>query len=152
MKKILIIFYFLFFNLEANLNVYSFDDNTKEANFKKLITELRCPKCQNNNLADSNAPLATDIKNYIYKSIKSGKSKKEITNFLKRSYGDFVTYKPSFKGATFWVWVLPFIILMLSLITLFFILKSKKSKIDTNFENLPTMQDLIDDYENNKTK
>lgn len=93
----------LMFSTLANFNVYEFKDPAKAREFKALIAELRCPTCQNNNLADSNAPLAADIKNYIYQSIKAGKSREEITEFLISRYGEFITYRPRNR----WLWILP---------------------------------------------
>ncbi len=153
MKNYLIIcltitFNLLVFNLSANFNVYEFKDQQQQDRFDNLITELRCPKCQNNNLSDSNAPLATDIKNYIYKSVTDNKTKEEIVEFLKSRYGEFITYKPSFKGASLLVWTLPFIILFIALAILVFIMKSKKRK-QTVIEPLQSMQSIIDDYESN---
>lgn len=96
----------------ANFNVYEFEGNAEqEQQFNQLIHELRCPKCQNNNLADSNAPLAADIKNVVYQSVKAGKSSEEITDFLIARYGEFITYRPRND----WLWVLPFALGLLGL-------------------------------------
>ncbi len=131
----------LTFTANAAFNVYEFDDNQKEVRFQNLIEDLRCPKCQNNNLADSNAPLATDIKNYVYQSMKTGKSDDEITDFLVSRYGLFIIYDPKI----IWIWLLPLLVVLSGL---FWALKSIKSrqKIATPAD-LPSMASLIADYE-----
>lgn len=129
----------------ASLNVYTFDDPAKEAEFKNLINELRCPKCQNNNLADSNAPLSTDIKNYVYQSVQNGTDKGEIVDFLASKYGDFITFKPRFAGRALWVWGLPIAVFLVALAVIGsrFV---KRKKVATNTD-LPSMETLIKDYE-----
>ena len=97
----------------ATILVYPFDDVVKEQRFNVLIKELRCPKCQNNNLADSNSALSTDLKNIIYDQIKAGKTDDEIVGFLKDRYGDFISYRPPLKPSTWIIWFGPFVVLLL---------------------------------------
>lgn len=129
----------------ANLNVYTFDDDKKETEFKTLINELRCPKCQNNNLADSNAPLSTDIKNYVYESVQNGTDKAEIVNFLASKYGDFITFKPRFSGLALWVWGLPLAVFLFAVLIIATRLVKRKKNIAT--DDLPSMDTLINDYQ-----
>ncbi len=135
------------FNAFATFNVYEFNNDTiKEEQFRSLIADLRCPKCQNNNLADSNAPLATDIKNYVYKSIKSGKTDEEITDFLISRYGLFIIYDPKIV----WLWLVP---LLAALGGLFVIKKHMKKEKKNNqpvMEDTVTMETLIAEYEKSK--
>ncbi len=135
----------LTFTANAAFNVYEFDDSQKEARFQNLIEDLRCPKCQNNNLADSNAPLATDIKNYVYQSVKTGKSDDEITDFLVSRYGLFIIYDPK----VIWIWLVPLLVVLSGL---FWALKRIKSsqRVATTPADLPSMASLIDDYERQK--
>lgn len=84
-------------------NVYHFDDAEQQARFDRLIVSLRCPTCQNNNLADSNALLATDIKAYIYRAVQDGRSERDITDYLISRYGEFISYQPRSP----WIGVLP---------------------------------------------
>ncbi len=148
MKKILLT---LFFTVVAsfswaNLNVYDFNDTDKEQRFKVLINELRCPKCQNNNLADSNAPLATDIKKYVYQSVNKGKTDKEITDFLISRYGQFVTYRPQ----NIWVWILPTAIGVLALTFVIWVIGRKRKAPPSTDEPIPSMQVIIEQYQQNK--
>jgi cytochrome c-type biogenesis protein CcmH len=98
----------------ATIMVYTFDDVAKEQRFNHLIQVLRCPKCQNNNLADSNSALAIDLKDIIYDQLKAGKSDDEIVNYLKDRYGDFISYRPPLKPSTWIIWFGPFVVLLLS--------------------------------------
>ena len=78
-----------------------------------VASELRCLVCQNQTLADSNAPLAVDLRNQIREQLKAGKSEREITDFMVQRYGDFVLYRPPFKASTVALWTGPFLLLAL---------------------------------------
>lgn len=145
-KRLFVLLLWLFVGVAlADLNVYEFEDANKEAEFKTLINELRCPKCQNNNLADSNAPLSTDIKNYVYNAINNGTDKAEIVDFLASKYGDFITFKPRFAGRALWVWVLPLVVLLFAVLVIVLRLVKRSSR-PVDETPLPPMQSLIDDY------
>lgn len=94
-----------------NFDVYAFDTPEQEARFEVLIAELRCPKCQNNNLADSNAPIARDLRQRTYELVREGKNDEEIVGYLKARYGDFITYRPPFTAVTALLWTGPFLLL-----------------------------------------
>ena len=144
MKRFLMLLILLFTISSASFNVYDFQDEDKERRFNGLIKELRCPKCQNNNLADSNAPLATDIKNYVYNSIKTGKTNKEISDFLVSRYGEFILFRPR----NIFIWMLPTIIGIWALLTALFIIYRNRLKPKTNHElTLPDMKTIINQYE-----
>lgn len=87
-----------------------FDDPAHEARYKRLIAELRCLVCQNQNLADSNAELAKDLRNETYSMINAGKTDEEIVTFMVNRYGDFVLYRPPVKSTTFLLWFGPLIL------------------------------------------
>lgn len=97
----------------AEIIVYPFTNPEREERFNQLIFELRCPKCQNNNLADSNAPLAVDLKDIVYEKINNGETDEEIIFYLKQRYGDFISYRPPVKPSTWLIWYGPFIFLLL---------------------------------------
>ena len=99
-----------------------------EARLKNLSTELRCLVCQNSTLADSDAPLAQDLRNEIRKLIETGKSDEEVVAYLVARYGDFVTFRPPVNASTALLWFGPFIMLIIGLITLIFVLK-KRAKL-----------------------
>lgn len=97
----------------ATIEVYEFDSAQQEEDFGILVQELRCPKCQNQNIADSNAGLAKDIKDRAYKLLLEGKSKREITNYMVERYGDFITYRPPVTKNTWLLWFGPFVLLVM---------------------------------------
>jgi cytochrome c-type biogenesis protein CcmH len=78
-----------------------------------LAVELRCLVCQNQTLADSNAPLAVDLRNQIREQLKAGKSEQDVVDFMVARYGDFVLYRPPLKASTVALWAGPFAILLL---------------------------------------
>lgn len=78
-----------------------------------LAVELRCLVCQNQTLADSNAPLAVDLRNQIREQFKQGASEQDVIDFMVARYGDFVLYKPPFKASTLALWLGPFVLLAL---------------------------------------
>lgn len=112
MKKLLMLALFLGAVATANVNIYPFNDQVSEKRFNSLITDLRCPKCQNQNLADSDAPLAKDLKDRVYTMINDGRSDGEIMTFMVDRYGDFVLYTPPVKPITWFLWFGPAIILI----------------------------------------
>lgn len=80
-----------------------------------LADELRCLVCQNQTLAESNAPLAVDLRNQIREQLANGASEGEVRDFMVERYGDFVLYKPPFKASTAALWVGPFILLAIGI-------------------------------------
>lgn len=88
----------------VNLQAYQFDDPEREALFRDLIDELRCPKCQNQALSDSDAPLAKDLRDKTYEMVKAGASKQEVIDFMVARYGDFAHYQPPMKASTSILW------------------------------------------------
>lgn len=92
---------------QAAVDTYEFKDDAERARYRVLIEELRCPKCQNQNIADSDAPIATDLRNEIFRMLEEGKSNEEIIDFLVSRYGDFVLYKPPLTSRTLLLWYGP---------------------------------------------
>ena len=84
-----------------------FKDAAQEARFATLTQELRCLVCQNQSLADSDAPLAQDLRKEIHQMLQSGSSNEQIKTFLVDRYGDFVLYRPPVQGNTFVLWLMP---------------------------------------------
>jgi cytochrome c-type biogenesis protein CcmH len=103
---------------------YVFDTPQKKIQFEEIIHEMRCLVCQNQNLADSNAPLAQDLRLVIYRRISSGEPTVQIKHYLVSRYGEFVSFKPPFSRLTYCLWLSPFILLLVTL--LLFLLKIKK--------------------------
>lgn len=91
----------------AVIDVYEFEDEVQRKRYLSFIDELRCPKCQNQNLAGSDSPIAQDLRRELYRMLEEGKSDKEITDFMVARYGDYVLYKPQVKSNTYLLWGLP---------------------------------------------
>src|SRR5258706_15578883 len=83
-------------------------DAALERRVTNLSHELRCLVCQNQTLADSNAPLAIDLRNQIREQLAAGKSERDVIDFMVARYGDFVLYRPPLKGSTILLWAGPF--------------------------------------------
>jgi len=100
-----------------------------EARLKVLAVELRCLVCQNQTLADSNAPLAEDLRREVREMIVKGMSDREIIDFLVERYGDFVLYRPPWKLTTTLLWVGPFLLLGAGATGLVFALRRRQRKM-----------------------
>ncbi len=117
------------FTTSAVILLYPFTDPVKEERFNQLITELRCPKCQNNNLSDSNAPLSVDLKDIIYEKIQAGETDNEIIYFLKQRYGDFISYRPPVQPSTWLIWYGPFVLLLVGGVLIFRFVSARQSPV-----------------------
>ena len=112
MKKIVLsLLCLVSFACFAELN-YPFSQPAQEAQFRHLISELRCMVCQHQNLAESDAPLAQDMKNLIYQKVMAGESDSQIQNYLTDRYGDVILFKPPLKGITAGLWLSPILFLV----------------------------------------
>jgi cytochrome c-type biogenesis protein CcmH len=98
--------------LQAKPEVLDFDSEAQEATYKELTEELRCTVCQNQNIADSNAELAADLRRKTYNMVREGKSKAEIKDYMVQRYGNFVLYKPPVTAGTLLLWIGPFLFLL----------------------------------------
>lgn len=104
----------LLFGISAHaaIDVYEFDSPQQEAQYRGLIEELRCPKCQNQNLAGSDAPIAQDLKQKTYDLVKDGRTDGEIRNYMQERYGDFISYRPPVRPSTWILWFFPPLLLI----------------------------------------
>ncbi len=96
----------------AAIDVYEFDSVQQEAQYRGLIEELRCPKCQNQNLAGSDAPIAQDLKQKTYDLVRDNRSDGEIRDYMQERYGDFISYKPPVRPSTWILWFFPPLLLV----------------------------------------
>lgn len=97
-------------------DVYSFDTRAEEQRFQTLISELRCPKCQNQNIADSNAPISKDMRREAYQMMSAGARDEEIVGALVDRFGEFVRYKPEVDRRTILLWATPVIAVAVGLL------------------------------------
>src|SRR6267143_4254302 len=105
------------------------DNPQVEVRLKALAIELRCLVCQNQTLADSNAPLAEDLRREVREMITKGMSDREIIDFLVQRYGDFVLYRPPWKATTTLLWLGPFLLLIAGATTLVLALRRRQKKL-----------------------
>ncbi|SFB39571.1 cytochrome c-type biogenesis protein [Azotobacter beijerinckii] len=91
----------------AAIDTYEFKSDAERERYRSLIEELRCPKCQNQNIADSDAPIAMDLRREIYRMLGEGQSDEQIVDYLVARYGDFVRYKPPLDARTLLLWYGP---------------------------------------------
>ena len=101
------------------------EDSSVEKRTAALAQELRCLVCQNQTLADSNAPLAVDLRNQIREQLAAGKSERDVKDYMVARYGDFVLYRPPFNAATALLWAGPFLLLLGGFFLLFRRLRRK---------------------------
>ncbi|TDQ59657.1 cytochrome c-type biogenesis protein CcmH [Mesocricetibacter intestinalis] len=116
----------LFFSLQvsAAIDALNFASPAQEADYHRLTQELRCPQCQNNNIADSNAAIAVDMRARVFELLQQGRSRQEVVDYMVQRYGNFVTYNPPLTAATLILWLAPALLLLCGLI---FILRRKSS-------------------------
>ena len=135
-SMIVLTLFFLFdLTAYAAFEVKKFESPQHEQRYKKLVDELRCLVCQNQNLADSNSELAQDLRKQVYKMINAGQSDEEIMEFMVTRYGDFVLYRPPFKTTTFFLWLGPFIILVIGFVVLIRFIRLRKKVVITELSN-----------------
>jgi cytochrome c-type biogenesis protein CcmH len=111
----LIISFLLMFSapLVANSEAFVFASSAEQADFEQLQKEMRCVTCPNQSIADSNAPVAKAMQEEIYLRIKQGQSQQDIRQYLLAHYGDFVSYRPQMKQQTWFLWIGPFLFLLI---------------------------------------
>ena len=114
-------------SVSARIDTYQFSQPEQEELYHDLIQELRCLVCQNQNIADSNAELAKDLRRKTYEMVVQGKDKDEIVQFMVARYGDFVMYKPPLKASTLILWVGPGVILLLGVFVLIRVIRRRPS-------------------------
>ncbi len=112
----------------------SFENESQQKTYQTLVNELRCLVCQNNNLADSNAALAKDLRHKVYNMVTEGKTREDVIDYMIARYGDFVLYKPRFKGFKMILWILPFILLALGFILLIRFIRHQKKPTQVPIE------------------
>lgn len=105
----------------------AFDDPELQARYEKLIAEVRCVTCQNQNIKGSNAFIAADLRREIRRLMEEGKTDAEVVDFLVTRYGDFVLYSPRKSGKTLALWIAPFILLLFGIVGFVRVLKNRMS-------------------------
>ena len=125
-RSLLILLLVLFPILAEAEERYQFTSEAQRSLYLELVAELRCPKCQNQNIADSNAMISEDMRRKTYELVSEGRSKSEVIDFMKQRYGEFVHYQPPITPVTVWLYLLPVIFILLML---FVVLRRKPNKV-----------------------
>ena len=135
MKRVLLILCGLLFSfsLWAAIDTYQFDSVAQEEQYRDLTGSLRCPKCQNNSIADSNAMIAADMRLKVYELMKQGHSRQQIIDYMVARYGNFVTYEPPVTPSTLILWVGPALFALLGGLTI--ILRSRQRKTRSELDD-----------------
>lgn len=134
--------------LPAGVEVLAFDTPAQEALYKQLVSELRCLVCQNQNLADSNADLAKDLRHQTYTMIKQGKNQQEIVDYMVQRYGDFVLYRPRLSGKTILLWTGPALLLFIGLLVVLKLVRQRHTdEVVADQQALSRARTLLDEHE-----
>ena len=125
---------------QAAIETFEFDNPQQEQTFHELTKLLRCPKCQNNNIADSNAELAKDLRNKTYELVTQGQTKDQVIEYMVARFGNFVRYDPPVTPVTIFLWLGPLLFVVFGLLVLFRQIKKQPSKA-TNLD--PQQQEKL---------
>jgi len=123
-----------------------FKDRAEEVRFQALTKQLRCLVCQNESLADSNAPLAADLRRDVFEQMEAGKSDDEIKAWLTARYSDFVLYDPPLHGATLLLWFGPAIVLLFGAGAIFLIVRRRARILPLASRTVRSLVDPKDDW------
>ncbi|MDF1830875.1 MAG: cytochrome c-type biogenesis protein CcmH [Porticoccaceae bacterium] len=127
------------------------------ARYQQLVAEYRCPKCQNQNLAESNSPISIDLRTEIRRLLEEGASDAQISDYLVARYGEFVLYRPRVQASTYLLWLAPAVLLLLGFLVVVFIIRRQKRATSTAQAALSgaeqaALQALLSDVENQQNK
>ncbi len=142
--------FFWLLPLQAVEQTYAFDDVNKQAIFDELTQELRCPKCQNQNIADSNAMVAIDLKNKTYELVQKGESKQDVIDFMVARYGQFVHYDPPVNAVTIWLWIIPVILLFVLVFIMF--KRNKETTTRVSDDYLKQAEEVLNQLDSDSAK
>jgi cytochrome c-type biogenesis protein CcmH len=130
------------------VDTFEFHDEVTKIRFQELSKELRCPKCQNQNLADSNSPIAQDLRKELYELLQQGKADSEIINFMVSRYGEFVLYRPRVSSVTYILWFGPIVLILIGIIVVIVVVRRKpadKKALVLTSEQQDKLKDLLND-------
>ncbi len=140
---------FLAISVSASpVETFQFNDEVTKVRFQALSKELRCPKCQNQNLADSNAKIASALRLDLYKLLIQGKSDKEIVDIMVNRYGEFVLYRPRVSELTYILWFAPAILILFGVFVVIVVVRKKtehKVEIALTTEQQDKLNQLLKD-------
>ena len=133
----LFLFVSVFSPVASAIDSYEFENLQQEQTFRDLTKVLRCPKCQNQNISDSNAELAKDLRNKTYELVLEGKTEDEVVDYMVARFGNFVRYDPPMTPATIFLWLGPVLFILFGFLVLYKQAK-RKSKTEDELDNEET--------------
>ncbi len=135
-----------FISSSANsaIDTFEFDSTEQEQLFHDLSKKLRCPKCQNQNISDSNAQLAKDLRNKTYELVKQGKNEEQVVDYMVARFGNFVRYDPPMTPATIFLWLGPLLFILLGFYFLYGqIKKQNKPEQQLDLQEAKRLQKIL---------
>ena len=124
----------------SSIDALNFTSPQQESDYHQLTQSLRCPQCQNNNIADSNATIAVDMRGKVFELLQEGKSKNDVVDYMVARYGNFVTYDPPMTASTLVLWIAPLLLVLLGVV---FLLRRKPKT-----QSAVKSQDVLTDEDN----
>ncbi len=112
------------------IDTFEFDNAEQEQTFHILTKQLRCPKCQNQNISDSNAQLAQDLRNKTYELVKQGKNEEQVIAYMVARFGNFVRYDPPMTPATIFLWLGPLLFILAGFTLLYLQIKRQNKQVE----------------------
>ena len=156
MKRILLAMLALTMSVAAMaaIDTYEFDTEEQRARFYQLSNELRCPKCQNQNIADSDAPIAADLRQEVFRLLEDGRSDDEIVDYMVARYGEFVRYKPALNRDTAVLWFGPLAFLLVGVLALVLLVRRRQRAVNESSDAglSPQEQKRLDELLNKKSQ
>ena len=153
-----ILILFVSLPVNANKDLYKFDDESTRIRYKEITKQLRCPKCQNQDIADSNSPISSDMRREVHRLLLDGKTDSEVVDFMVERFGEFVTYKPKIQSSTYLLWFGPWIFVIFGLLLIGLLIRSRSGDNDKedheslDSKNHKNVEDLLSQYSTNKEK
>lgn len=126
----------------SSIDALNFSSPQQESDYHQLTQSLRCPQCQNNNIADSNATIAVDMRGKVFELLQEGKSKNDVVDYMVVRYGNFVTYDPPMTASTLVLWIAPLLLVLLGVV---FLLRRKPKA-----QSAVKSQDVLTDEDNER--
>ena len=135
------------------IDTFEFDNAEQEQTFHALTKQLRCPKCQNQNISDSNAELAKDLRNKTYELVKQGKNEQQVVDYMVARFGNFVRYDPPMTPATIFLWVGPLLFVLFGFYFLYRQIQGQKKQDDhLDAQEEQRLQEILNNKKNAQNK
>ena len=131
--------------VSAQSDLVELSDERLRPRYEQLTQEIRCPKCQNQNLAESNSPISVDLKLQIRRLLEEQKSNQQIKDYLTERYSEFILYRPAVNSRTWLLWAAPVIFMSIALLALWVVQRKKAPILGAN--NLSSPPQKLDDEE-----